>query len=64
MSSPARSRTALLTVLSIVLTVLASGAVSIWVHRDEESARRARVDRHRTAPTAPFPDPFVTRPPR
>ncbi|MEV5177698.1 hypothetical protein AB0L10_43360 [Streptomyces flaveolus] len=59
-----RTRTALLTALSIVLTVLASGALGIGCHRAEESDRRAGVDRQRPAPTAPLPDPFVTRLPR
>lgn len=33
-------------------------------HRDQESDRRARIDQQRPAPTAPLPNPFVTRPPR
>ncbi|WP_159014315.1 hypothetical protein [Streptomyces sp. NRRL WC-3725] len=45
MSSRTRARTALPTALSIVLTVLASGALGIGSRRDEESDRRARVDR-------------------
>ncbi|MEU5896670.1 MULTISPECIES: hypothetical protein [unclassified Streptomyces] len=64
MSSQNRTRTVLLTVLSIVLLVLVSGAASIWFHRDQESDRRARVDQQRPSPTAPLPDPFVTGPPR
>ncbi|MWA08229.1 hypothetical protein [Streptomyces sp. BA2] len=64
MSSRNRTRTALLTALSIVLIVLASGVVSIWFHRDEESDRRARVDQQHPSPTAALPDSFVTGPPR
>ncbi|MGW1365386.1 hypothetical protein ACWCQP_49790 [Streptomyces chartreusis] len=58
------ARSAVLTVVGGVLTVLVSGALGIQVQKAQEADRRATVEQFRPDAPAPLPDPFLDWPRR